>query len=429
MDTPAYPRPLGGSLHRLVKVRRVRGQELLHILSVLTLFFNTALPKGGFYLGGVPVTWGYLLLGISGSLVTISVLRGRHKLGRYEALAVILILGFTLLCLIYVATAGVSTGAGLAFTFSYFVSISLIPAFAILTTSYLLKEAGLTSALRTIRIALAVIAVWGLVHFVMMNAFGQFCGIPFLTLTGADLESIRLNHINRGDVFKMVSTYNNGNILGVNVLLWFPLAVYGLSSARWRYALLGRALFLFSLSRTVWLGWIFSEVAARLYLKRRLRDLALLAAIIPLLIGAIYAVLNVWFTNPIGFIFDANLGGRLDQLTAPVSVWGQPFIGIAEIVYAAILRNFGALGLVAFVLTWSFPLILRASCWTAKAAKLGLVTYLLVMASDGAFVLVPTQYTYWMVATFLLAASPQAGQQLTGYGDSPDRPTQKRFTT
>ena len=370
----------------------------LRFLAAMTLFVNTAFPKGGFYLSAVPITWGYLLLGLTGSLCVGTLLLERFKLDMPLLLSITLILGYTAYSVVTLIFLGYDANLSFGFLLSYCVSISVVPLFALLTTSYLLKKVEVATFLGILKVALLIVVVWGIVHFVAMNALGTFIGVPYVTTTGAQLDISTTRSVNRGGVLKMVSTYNNGNILGVNLLLWFPVVLAGGRRLAKRFALPARLLFLLSLSRTVWAGWIVSETLLRVFGLRKLTSLIVAFVLVPVAAGLVVAVATVWFDNPLAFIFDASLGGRRAQLDQAIGLLPQAFGGIREIVYTSVATDFGVVGLLLFVVTWGFPLLLPVGTRVARLAKVGLITYFFLMLSDGAFVFIPTQYTYWMVA-------------------------------
>ncbi len=392
------------NLHLSKPSLRVSHFLSLRHLAYVTLFVNVALPKGGFYIHSVPVTWGYVLLGLTGTLTGIAVLLRRFKVNFPIIIMVALLTGFSVYSLVTLAVLGHDPALSFGLLLSYYVSISIVPVFALLSTCYLLKKGGLTPFLALLRSAFILVVAWGIIHFVAMNAFDTFVGVPYLTTTGSQLDIATTRAVNRGSVLKMVSTYNNGNILGINLLLWFPLVLEGGRKLAKRFAVPSRALFLLSLSRTVWAGWIFSEVLTRTFGVRRLRSLILVFFLAPLAAGLVVYVATLWFASPLEFIFDPGLGGRRAQLEQTVSLLPQPFDGVREIVFASIVSNLGVVGLLFFVVTWGFPLLLPVRTRAARLAKVGLATYFFLMLSDGAFTLVPTQYTYWMVVGVVCSA-------------------------
>jgi hypothetical protein len=79
-------------------------------------------------------------------------------------------------------------------------------------------------------------------------------------------------------------------------------------------------------------------------------------------------------------------------------------------VYVSVLDIFGLVGLVAFILAMTGPLLLYATGTLPHAATpykralaLGLVLYLLVAMSDGALLFIPVMAIYWFVASLLLS--------------------------
>ena len=262
-------------LHLLRPSLRINNFLSLRHLAYATLFINTALPKGGFYVNSVPITWGYVLLGLTGALTVMAILLGRFKITLLLTTMVALLAGFSAYSLVALITLGYDPTLSFGLLLSYFVSISIVPVLTLLSTCYLLKRVGLVPFLALLKSAFILVVAWGIIHFVAMNAFDTFIGVPYFTTTGPELDITHTRAVNRGSVLKMVSTYNNGNILGINLLLWFPLVLEGGRKLAKRFAVPSRALFLLSLSRTVWAGWIFSEVLTRTFGVRRLRSLIL----------------------------------------------------------------------------------------------------------------------------------------------------------
>lgn len=364
-----------------------------------TLVVNVLVPKGGFYLHGIPVTWGYLLLGASVLAVLSTSWRGVTRWSRAEILSVVGILGFGLLAGANLLLKPID--ARLAYqVLPFTVSSVVVPLSALIVGKRLLERYGLRNVTRVVSVLVGVVAAWGVVHFAVMNAFHAFIGIPFVTVTGGHLNSVAHKNINRGDVLKLVSTYNNGNIFGLNILMWFPLvALSGWS--RWS-GWVTRLALLLTISRTAWIGWLAAEVGGRIVGRRQRSDLVVGPIVLIVAVLAIAVAAFVWFRHPGRFLFDPSLGGRAGQFAGPVSLLGGPFRGIREVVYMSVLHDFGALGLLVFLAAWSLPVWVRVSSLAGRLAKVGLLVYLLLMLSDGAFVLVPTQWTYWTLAAIVL---------------------------
>jgi len=364
-----------------------------------TLVVNVLIPKGGIYLHGIPVTWGYLLLGATAAALLVTPPEGRAGWSKGNVLVVAGIVGFGLLAAANIVLRPLQVGLK-DDVLPFVVSSVVIPLLSLVVGRRLVVHYGVVRLARTTALLLAAVAAWGVVHFAVMNAFHLFIGVPYVTVTGGHLASVAFKNINRGGVYKLVSTYNNGNIFGVNVLMWFPLVAFTGWSVRSGW--ITRLALLLTISRTAWIGWLAAEVAGRLASVRRRADLIVLPVILLVALLGITVAAFVWFRHPGNFLFDASLGGRAGQFAGPVTVLGGPFEGIREVVYMSVLHDFGAVGLAVFLAVWSSPLWVPASSLPVRLAKVGLLVYLLIMFSDGAFVLVPTQWTYWTIASIVL---------------------------
>jgi hypothetical protein len=131
------------------------------------------------------------------------------------------------------------------------------------------------------------------------------------------------------------------------------------------------------------------------------------------LVGGGIAYAMTLIGRDMGFLFDANLGGRINQLDALNSARLLPesrFDAIYEIVYLSVIQSFGLLGLGAFLLAMIAPVALHlfgALPFSATAYKrnlsAGLMTYLVVAMSDGALLFIPVMAFYWFVVSLLIS--------------------------
>lgn len=369
---------------------------LVGYLCLLTVFTNLAFPKAGIYIGEIPINFGYILLFISGVFSFLSFLLGKIKLEYTSTIGILFLLTFSLYSIgsIFILGSTESLGSRLGYT----VSVFIVPILTIFCMNYLLSHVSMEQIYLILLRSFGIILFFGLVSFLSANLTREVIGIPFLTFTGAEYN-IADRHIDRGAVIKMVSTYNNGNILGVNLVIWSPILL--ILAPRWiRWSV--RLVFLLTVSRTVWIGWMIVEVAKRIYILPKKVNLILILLSIPSGMALVYGLLWAIGIDPLKFLLDANLGGRLEQLNVATRLFSSPFTGILEIVYLGILKNFGIFGSILFIMTWVFPLAIPTRDMLSKLAKVGLLAYILIMWSDGAFILVPTQFTYWMVASLIL---------------------------
>jgi len=61
---------------------------------------------------------------------------------------------------------------------------------------------------------------------VVKNIFKTDIEIPYFTINAADVGEVADKYNQRGNIMKLISTYNNGNIFGVCTLMFFPLFYY-----------------------------------------------------------------------------------------------------------------------------------------------------------------------------------------------------------
>ncbi len=379
------------------------------IVLVLVIFL-LVFPKGGIRAGGIPLTWGYAALGAFSVSFPLALWRGLPwKVSPLRLLVVGSLLPFQLLLLAALLVNGYEHPG---FAVSLFVTFFLVPLAQVLLLGVHLDRMDPDFLLQLVRWGVFLVAAYGIFLFAYKLATGRFIEIPLLTVNAGDLGSLEATkNIDRGGIFKLISTYNNGNIYGISLLMLLPL--YTLLERSWTRTGLVKLSLLLTLSRTVWAGLLFYELVQRLFVKRlSLRGVAVfLTSVVMLVAGVLYALDLMGFD--IGFLFDPRLGGRIGQWdvveTATLLPSGS-FSGILEIVYLSILDTFGALGLVTFLAAMTGPVLLWAAgavpsgASTYKRALIGgLVIYLFMALSDGAILFIPVMAIYWFLVSLLLS--------------------------
>ena len=111
---------------------------------------------------------------------------------------------------------------------------------------------------------------------------------------------------------KLISTYNNGNIFGVCTLMLFPI-FYKNTKSKLKIFIVVLALLL-TLSRTVWIGLFFYFLFLYRNQVLKLVKIYLLGGLILLIMGTVIMTRYFQYGSLQGFIFDANLGGRILQI-------------------------------------------------------------------------------------------------------------------
>ena len=198
---------------RFVKAHNFLSKLSISLLCLFLLFF----PKGGIKIGALPITWGYALLGLF-SLILI--FRPSHKISMLRLISCLALVPFQLLSIFSITIYGHET---LEFTISFFISFIVLPMMFYLLFSESIERLDMLFFLKWVRTGVFFIAVYGIFLFFYKFLTGKFIELPFLTVNFHDLGQLEEKNINRGFVFKLISTYNNGNLYGVAVLLLLPL--------------------------------------------------------------------------------------------------------------------------------------------------------------------------------------------------------------
>jgi len=354
----------------------------------LLVIFNLALPKGGIKILNLPLTWGYLLLLLLTPLAGLGLI-GRRQIAHeplIQALACFMptaamVVAKALLYdlpmqtwAIYVTIFGVLSGAML---------IALVP---------YLEDVPADMLGRFLRLAMRFVVLWGLMNFVLRIVTGQFIEIPYVTVNAADVGDIFSKMNNRGGLMKLVSTFNNGNIYGVCMVIVTPMYLL-FEKNRTFVALLFIAL-VCTLSRTVWFGVVgmivMMIVGGQIRLANPLVWLGTLAA----LLGVI-ALMPVLGWSPDKLV-DTRLGGRDVYFDAyEFTVLGGDHMQVPELVYYGFAQSFGVLGMLFPLAGMLFAPVYAAINWATlnplrRAAAIGAASYLIAALIDGAFILPPT---------------------------------------
>jgi hypothetical protein len=385
------------------------------------IMFLVLFPKGGIKVGPLPLTWGYLFLAASTPLfLVVRLLSLPLRVGSRALAAVTLLLPMQAVMAYAFVIYGITN---LGFGFSNFLGLFILPwIFLLLYPGFLPFVDGVKLS-RYFRGAVLGAALWGIFLFVWHPLTGHFIEIKYLTVNAADYGQIETTkHIARGLFFKLISTYNNGNVYGVATLILLPMYDV-LEPVRWRRGVIKLALLL-TLSRTVWFGLLANEALplvvqlARqvktfpvIYLARFGRRLVAVGFTFVLILFSLLLL-----SGPgLRFLLDPTAGGRVSEVTSISHVTFFPNAGVGgftEVVYASILQQFGISGLMGFILVMASPLILLLRDRTPiaspirSAALRGLMVYALVALSDGAFGFIPVTVFYWFAYMIYLFGWP-----------------------
>ena len=366
----------------------------------------------------IPITWGYLLLALALALAPfVMMARGRLSVPRSHAIALALMAPFAFLMVSKTFLYGVSSAGILASNITNFVIIPFGLFFFFNGTYGPFRYEQIS---RVLAVLVACVCVYGIFLFFYSFIRGEYFTIPYLTANASDVadNSIttkpNLRRFGSLAINKLISTYNNGNIFGVCILMILPLAERSKVKPWWRI-LVYIALFL-TLSRTVWFG-IFAYLLIKSWWQNDGRIAVseiLNTLLIMLLVVFIFYIGFSLMGVQLSWLFDSNLGGRakyfnfdLRMLPTP-----EPVIGFLEIVYLGVLHQFGVVGLVLFLIYMSAPILARFMLpknyfrhvgGDASALLGGMLIYLFISLSDGAINLIPIMLFYMSIAALYLA--------------------------
>ena len=259
--------------------------------------------------------------------------------------------------------------------------------------------------------------------------------IPGLTVNYTDYISStnwyaeKYNGVQEGVTYsKTVSTYQNGNLLGVNILLFCPMVYESIKKKTWQrvYMLVFIMFCILTGSKTCWVGiFLYLFIKSVVIINRKCADgrkvqfACLIIAVIPV-IAAIF--LNMFpqilerFKDSFTLKNINDLSGRSESMSQLIdyfvnktewiligpygltSYWGSSY----EMAYFCILMIGGIAGLVAFLAPILYILVKYIGKHVKDSKILkgvchGVVVYIIIAFVEGALWLPPTAVNLWMV--------------------------------
>lgn len=383
---------------------RVKAGRLLFLCFVLLCIFNLALPKAGIKVGAIPVTFGYLALGLVGIAALLSM---PFKKGPNSVALAQFVLGFLPLGILALVKA-TSPDASLTGAVVAAVVFLVLPAVILVFLSRHLEGISDEDFRRVYVNCLRFAVAWGLFNFFWYIATKNNVEIPYLTVNADEARSVFSKNNRRGGLMKLVSTYNNGNVFGACALMLGPLYLMMERSKVWR------ALYVFAivltLSRTAWFGLIGMFLCLRAFSLVRFNRASMWAMIAGGIVVMAAAMREMsWGASDLA---DSTIGGRLDTFDSfRLTLLGADRISIPELTYVGLLNSFGVVGFL-FVL---FALFLPAVYGFAKrneittmqkAAAAGALTYLILAVVDGAFVFPPVIALFLFMSVMVYRRPP-----------------------
>ena len=398
-------------------------------MTALLFLMLVLFPKGGLRLGALPVTWGYLLLFVALLVSLPARLVVPNAVYTRRQIAVLFCIAPFAIVLFYAAYGlGIPYMGGFVSTF---VGLVFLPLLFLFYFPPLLPLLSRERFLWWFRFTLLAAALFGIFLFFWRPITGKWIQIPYLTVNADDAgDFANTKNIARGAFFKLISTYNNGNIYGAATLI--PMRLFDeVTHSRWQRWTIKVALFL-TLSRTIWAGLLVDQLLSLgAMLLRQRRDFPVVrlgrlawgllgtAALIPLFI-LLTSLMGSRAGS--GFLLDPTLGGRTSQFTQLGGTTFFPEVATSyfftEITYLSAVNLYGYIGFPAITLVLLSPLLILLLDRRAlsdpyrRAAFKGLLIYAIISTSDGAMSFIPTMAFYWFAYMIFLFGLP--GQSRTG---------------
>lgn len=379
------------------------------ILVFLLCLFLVAFPKGGIKVGDTPITFGYVLLLLYTLLSVLFIkFEDENKLylrqGRKYVLLCCLPFQLYSSFILLLSDNAVSFG----YLLSFLLSVILMPLIFLFFLNKYIDLKSFEEVFNPVfKNCIRFVSIFGIILFIIRLRTGKDFEIPFLTVNIDDVGTISATKFNmRGSISKLVSTYNNGNIYGVSLLILLPLYFEREKSLIFKLILI--LSLILTLSRTVWAGLVMYLI---IYFMSKINSvkgwISITAAIVFILIAG-PVILNTMKVN-LDFLFDRNLGGRANTLNVfgNFTFFGSlVFKGVSEIAYTSIIDTFGIFGLILFLLYLFSPVIvyyfiLKQQTFNKSTAFWGLFLYWFLCLSDGAMLFIPVMAFYWFISSYI----------------------------
>lgn len=381
----------------------------LKLMIFLLVIFIIAFPKGGFKVGELPITNGYLILAFA-SLLAIFVNIYNNTLFVINIKQIIIFVSLLFFQIVFFISIIFNGFENKNFFIATVISLGVLPFIFVFLFQYIINKVNLYLILKYVSGAVLFVSIYGIFLFFYKYITGEFIEIPYLTVNAQDVGALEGKYIDRGGIYKLISTYNNGNIYGVCILMLLP--IYNLiEHSRWKSSIVQISLIL-TLSRTVWIGLLLYHILYAILTKKiSIKKIFLLIFSLFFLVAIIIFVMDYFLHANMSFIFDQNLGGRIGQVESLNILFfpNKEFSVINEIVYISILDQLGLLGLFTFILLMVSPFwlylanIRKINNPYKQAIFLGMVIYLIVAFSDGAILYIPVMAIYWFLAALLIS--------------------------
>lgn len=390
-------------------------------LLLITIFFNIWFPKAGIKLSGIPLTVGNVFLAITFFFWTMKkVMNRRMKINKIGYILIILML-YSLIKYLLIG--------GFVKNIGYIIPLVVYPLMFIIAYDTIDTKEKLQKVIKVICFGFFFICIYALLQYVF--GIENVC-IPGLTVNLSDYTTyganwyLQKNNNNSYEIgTKIISTFQNGNLYGVNALLIYPI-IYGYLKKENKSFLMYVSLALFvicvflSLSRSCWLGIILFMLFGIFLESEKNKNSLYRKAIIILMCLVLVGVSFKYFPS-IAARFSSmdkssimSMSGRTEGLTEVLNNFSQykyifiwligsnGFIENAGLAYEmtplALLVQVGIIGIVLFYGTlYQVWKRMNKKKWLQNAVKLSIFIWTIVGCIEGAFWLPPTALNIFLM--------------------------------
>jgi hypothetical protein len=397
-------------------------------LTYACIAMHVAFPKGGIKYLDIPITWADAVLGILFLVFAYRFSRPLRVSPQLKTTMFLMLAGIAFFAFRIFAQEGFVPRYVIPDHVQEIVPLCVYPLILFVMIRVIDNEVRLNRVIQIMVVGVTIVLLYG----VLQRIFGENALlVPGVTANATDARVpeflwLKYNVIDpRLHTLKLTSTYQNGNGLGINLLLLFPIAAAAVRPWKLRLPLIATGLYALEEtgSRSVWVGAVaLGLIASMFFVKRAIHkffaSVGLAAAVVALVF---FMPIMRMRTIEAGMGKQIEMGGRVDPAAVLIreslrdtnvvaflvgpdrriirSVEAQGG-GAYEILLLALFQVSGVLG----ALLWTAPI--GYSMWVmfkarsdplVKATLISLISYLVAALGEGAFWYPPTAFNLWML--------------------------------
>lgn len=411
------------AMRHVKTLRKTYEQGYVNNLLLITLIVNIVIPKAGFKFNDIPITIGNILFAFLVVINIISILKEKFSFNE------IIIGGGIVYWLLRFLICLCSNYNNTDNLIAYFTTLVIYPAMYFIIKRYFITQNQVDKIIALIDKCLFIVMIYAIIQFI----FGiENTAIPGITVNYTDyIRSPDSWWLDKANGFlggsKIFSTYQNGNIFGLALLLLFPISYRSTNKySRFKLLLFIICCFL-SGSRSTIIGCILYLIIIvvrkrKIAKKTFILGTLFLAAAIPVFIKIITLNSNLGLLNRIGNSLNwqvlVNGAGRTANAVEYFSwlfnkfrpfaflfgAYGSDYSGGAyEMTYICVFLLGGIIGLILFIYpVFNIVSRIKRKLLANDNEKLrgvyeGIILYFLIAFIEGAYWLPPTALNVWSV--------------------------------